>query len=442
MKKLYNLVLVLAPWAFLAGMLQFHFQSFLPYQGAFKGEHAFDYFTVIDFYVLFLVIVFLLGRRKKEISMEPRKIPKEFAWAILLLMIAGILEIFFQQIYQPVLNSPFDYFRSLFVYPIIFVLLVYKTVDHVTIDRMLKSYIGMILFFCAFALLQHVTGIFPGEQKDFTGRLVWPFIDYVTLKSSSANWVAFFVTPSVVISFINVFHLLRKKIYDRQLYFYVIALFLSTIVVYLTQSYGAYIAIFGTLTLYMFRALPLKKFLIALMVTLFAAGGVYFLQQSTYKYQIMTGQKNYRYDTSVASRGDIYRMNLAMILEHPILGVGLNAYQSYFTLNHERILGHKYNESHIPPHAHNFFMSFWTNLGVFGFLAMLILIVGIFWRYKFKADNPAVFVLLAVMIHGLIDSYYWKQEIAYIFWMMVVLSYLYRLKSEETKKLTKKSDSR
>ena len=91
-------------------------------------------------------------------------------------------------------------------------------------------------------------------------------------------------------------------------------------------------------------------------------------------------------------------------------------------------MGGELNESHIPPHAHNFFLSMWTNLGVFGFLAMVILVVGILWRSKLDPLNPAVFALIAIMAHGLIDSYYWKQEIAYTVWLVVVFAYLYKMK--------------
>ncbi|HLG25601.1 MAG TPA: O-antigen ligase family protein [Candidatus Gracilibacteria bacterium] len=292
----------------------------------------------------------------------------------------------------------------------------------------------MVGFFCALALLQHFTGIFPGEQKDFMGRLVWPFIDFVTLKSSSANWVAFFITPAHIISFIilcnTIIH--RKKLRgDRaallEFCFTAAIFFLADITVYLTQSYGAYAAIFAAITLYLFRALRFKEFLAVFLVLCVMAGGIFLLQKDTWKFKVFSGESSYRFDTSVTSRADIYRMNVHMILTNPLLGVGLNQYQSYFKEYQKEVLGHDLNESHTPPHAHNFFTSFWTSLGFFGFLAVVILMIGIFWHTKFSPGYPAAFVFLAIMIHGLIDAYYWKQEIAYTFWIVVGLCYLYRL---------------
>jgi O-antigen ligase len=234
----------------------------------------------------------------------------------------------------------------------------------------------------------------------------------------------------VILSFaklvqMNVAKMSQKR---KDVFFWMSALIISSFVLALTQSYGAFAAVGTVSLLYCFRALPWKKFLVVLITCLLIGVVGIGIVSQTKKFQILTGQQAFKFDTSATSRVDIYTMNLAIIKSNPLLGVGLNQYQSYFASHQEKILGHKLNESHVPPHAHNFFMSFWTNLGIFGVLAMLILVFGVFWRFKFYAESPAVFVLLAIMIHGLIDSYYWQQEIAYTFWIVVAFSYL--LKSD------------
>jgi O-antigen ligase len=430
--RFYNFLFILVPWFVMAGMLQVNFQKFLPYQRVFKGLNFFDYFTVTDIFITFVVGVFAIGMIKGTIKFNERKLPAELKIAALLLLAAGVLQIAFQKIYEPVLSTPTEYFRMLFIYPLIFTVLVFRTLDDEAVAKIVKSYIIMVLFFCVLALTQYLIGIFPGEQYDFTKRLVWPFVDFLTLKSSSANWAAFFVTPALILSFIKVFDCFKRARFDTEYLIFNATLFLSAITLYLTQSYGAFVAVFVAIALFLFRALKTKGFIIAFVILLVAAGGVYAMQASTYKYKILTNQVNYKYDNSAASRGDIMKMNLAMIGAHPLLGVGLNQYQSYFAVNHQAVLGHKYGESQIPPHAHNFFLSMWTSLGFLGFLGMLVLAVGLLWRSGFKPDHPAVFVFVAIMVHGLIDSYYWHQETAYIFWMVVAFSYLYNLSSKKT----------
>lgn len=425
LSKFYKFLFVLAPWAILAGMLQYNFQSLIPYQGVFHGKAAFDFITVTDLYICLLVGIFILGYFTKSIKVNHQKLPTELALAVIFLAVAALLQLTFQTTYEPVLSTPIEYLRSLFIFPLIFVQLIYRTLNTKEVRALLASYFAMILAFCAFALLQYFTGIFPGGQADFMGRLVWPYVDYITLEVTSANWVAFFVTPALVLAFTQVnFKAIRKGTP-----FAILSLLLFLIAaptLYLTQSYGAYGAAIGAIVLYSFRAFSWKKFL-ATMLVIFALIGAGFLhQQTTWKYQVLTGGTPYTYDSSAVSRAQIYKMNFHIIKEHTVLGVGLNQYQSYFAETQVDVLGGELNESHTPPHAHNFFMSMWTSLGVFGFLAMLILVLGILWRTKVRAVSPAVFPLLAIMAHGLIDSYYWQQEIAYLFWFIVILCYLYK----------------
>jgi O-antigen ligase len=288
----------------------------------------------------------------------------------------------------------------------------------------------MVMTFGVLALLQFVTGLFPGAMRDFTGRLTWPYVDFLTLKSGSANWAAFFVTPTVILSFAKLVQMFSAKLPKKKMdmFFWIAALVIADSVLLLSQSYGALVAASVAALFYCFRALPLKKFFAIFGVFLFLCAAGFGVIMQTKKFQILSGKQEFRFDTSATSRVDIYKMNLAIISSNPLLGVGLNQYQSYFASHQEEVLGHKLNESHIPPHAHNFFMSFWTNLGVFGVLAMVVLVFGIFWRFTFSEESPAVFILLAIMIHGLIDSYYWQQEIAYTFWIVVSLCYLFEIK--------------
>lgn len=415
------------PWVLLAGVVQQSYWKFFPLKGLFSGPQFWDRITVIDLYVILISTVFAIGYAFGKLKFDRvHKISNELITAILLLMAAGLLQIFFQTTYEPVLSTPAEYFRSMIVFPILMVLLIYKTIDFETVDRMVSQFLLMAGIFSIFALFQYITGIFPGERADFMDRLTWPFIDFLTLKATSANWVAFFITPAVIIGFIQLVKDIRKRKLTRDLIIHALCLAVSTIVLFLTQSYGAYVAVFASIALFLFRSLKIRNFAIAFSVLLLAGGALFFLQRDSYKYKVLSGEKDYRFENSAESRKDIYVMNIEMLKKNVFMGVGLNQYQSYFAAHQEDILGRKLNESHIPPHAHNFFLSFWLSLGFPALLAMGVLITGLFIAMKFDKNNPAVFALLAIMIHGLIDSYYWKQEIAYIFWLMIAFSYLHR----------------
>jgi O-antigen ligase len=426
--KIYKILFTLSPWAIFAGMLHYHFRSILPAQGIFYGEQFFDFLTFTDFYIYALLAVFFFGYFTKKIKVQTGKVPKGVWIAIICLLFAFILQLLFQETLEPILSTPSEYFRSLFILPISFTLLIFTTLNEKDIKRLMASYLMMVAVFCLAALVQYFGGIFPGDQADFMDRLVWPYVDFVTLEATSANWVAFFVMPAFVLSFT------RLKFNKKDIKGVWLRLFLLTgITLYLTQSYGAYGAALGALALYALRAFPIKKLIAFGLITACVITAGYFHQQTTWKYQVLTDQVEYTYASSADSRSEIYKMNFHMISENPVLGVGLNQYQSYFAANQEQVLGKELNESHTPPHAHNFFMSFWTSLGLFGFLGMFALMLSVLFHTRLKPQHPAIFVLAAIMAHGLIDSYYWAQEIAFFFWLMLAMAYLYKVENKGLK---------
>lgn len=421
-----KLLFYLSPWVLLFGLYRHNFQKFFPYDPVLKGPEFFDFFVVMDGYILIMIVFFVAGVVSGLIKPKLKNVPLEFWIGAGLLLIAGTLQLYFQSPIEPILSTPINYFKELIIFPLIFTFIGLTTLDKNSLKPFLYSYLGMICAFSIGSLFQFFTNHFPGATLDFTGRLVWPFIDFLSLDIASANWTAFFAVPAVVISFAGLMSAFLNKKFSLKVIFFGISFLLSGVIVYLTQSYGAYAGLFIAFTLYLFKSLPLKKFLASLVVLILIGGGMYAVQKSSYKFQIMTGEETTQFDSSVTSRSDILKMNLHIVTTHPWLGVGFNQYQSYFAQNHQEVLGKEYNESHYPPHAHNFFLSFWTTMGILGFLGMLALIVGIFWRQKLNPVYPAQFIVAAIMTHGLIDSFYWTREIAYTFWIIILFVYLYK----------------
>lgn len=421
-----KLLLYLSPWILLLNLYKHNFQIFFPYDPVLKGPAFFDFFAVIDGYILIMIVFFIAGVLSGLLKPNLKNIPKELWIGAALLLAAGTLQLYFQQPIEPILSTPIEYFKQLIIFPLIFTFIGLTTLDKNSVKPFLYSYLGMICVFSLASLFQLFTNYFPGETLDFTGRLVWPFVDFLTLKIASANWTAFFVVPAVVISFIEIVQSVIHKKFSFKAVFFGVCFLLSGTIVYLTQSYGAYAGLFVAFILYLFRALPLKKFLASFVILILIGGGMYLVQKNSYKFQLLEGTKTTRFDNSVAARGDIMEMNLHIITTHPWLGLGFNQYQSYFAKNHQEVLRKEFNEAQYPPHAHNFFLSFWTTMGILGFLGMLTLIIGIFWRQKLDPLMPGQFIVAAIMTHGLIDSFYWKREIAYTFWIIILFVYLYK----------------
>jgi O-antigen ligase len=283
------------------------------------------------------------------------------------------------------------------------------------------------------SLLQYFTGIFPGVITDFTARLVWPYVDFLDMKAQSANWLAFMMLPGFILSFGVLFLEYRKGLRRRRTegawssfsnLGAVITFIITGLVLLLVQSYGAFLGLGVAVVLLLFRNLPFKKFLVAFGILIVLGGGYFWYQKDSAKYKIITNEVTHKYVNSIDARGDIWKMNMAIVQKNWVLGVGLNQYQNYFRLFHQEVLGKTFLEQHIPPHPHNFFLGFWLNLGIFGLVGILVILGGMFYRFALEKQNLAMFVMIGILLHGMVDIYYWKQEIVYVFWLVILFAYL------------------
>ena len=324
--KVYELSFLLSPWILAISIIHYHFHRMLPGQRFFIGEKFFDFFSLVDFFIVFLVLLYVVGRVSNVISLVNRKMSKLLSVGIFLFIFAGLLEIFLQKSIDPVLTTPFGYFSSIIIYPILYFLLIFVSLNDYYLYKFVKSYVSMVSVFAFIALIQYFTGIFPGEQFDFTHRMVWPFIDFVTMKSTSANWLAFLMMPVFLLSVFKVLFLGNRFFeyknfsrYDNfSFFFYFISAVLTGLSVYFTQSYGSYLAIFIVVVIYLFKLLDFKKFIVMFLLLSVLVGGVFVIQRNSLKYKIMTNSVEFRFDNSVVSRENIYAMNFYIIQNYPL----------------------------------------------------------------------------------------------------------------------------
>jgi O-antigen ligase len=127
------------------------------------------------------------------------------------------------------------------------------------------------------------------------------------------------------------------------------------------------------------------------------------------------------------NRGRIWAATFRMLRDHPLFGAGLNSYQA--TMAPYRLA----DRNLIPePYPHNIFLTSWTELGVLGMVAFSAVLVGLVvvpWR-RFKHavaglqrallwGTGAAFAMM--LVHGLVDSPYWKNDLSLEFWSLAAL---------------------
>ncbi|HEY2599356.1 MAG TPA: O-antigen ligase family protein [Candidatus Dormibacteraeota bacterium] len=123
-------------------------------------------------------------------------------------------------------------------------------------------------------------------------------------------------------------------------------------------------------------------------------------------------------------RQAIWSVTLRMLRDHPLLGAGISGYQT--VMKHYRT-----SNLHPEPYAHNIFLTIWSELGLIGLAAFAAILFGLLWRafrtYGSARDlyRPLLWGIFGAwvvfIVHGLVDSPYWKNDLSLEFWILAGL---------------------
>ncbi len=148
-------------------------------------------------------------------------------------------------------------------------------------------------------------------------------------------------------------------------------------------------------------------------------------------------QATVRASTSNNIRYEIWRTTIVDIIPKKWLtGVGIGNFQLYFT----EITANRVNfPEFISPWAlspHNIFLTIWVNLGIFGIVGFVWLLIAFFRMLTPILHKPMVAPIyfasmVTLLVHGLVDAAYWKNDLAILFWTLLVLAYFILSSSKE-----------
>lgn len=272
----------------------------------------------------------------------------------------------------------------------------------------------------------------------FDGRLAAFFL--------SPNHLAMYLAPAFII--FACLLVKKEKIFSddrKSTEFILAAIILISFVMLLTRSFGAMFASIASIAYFSFFELKnivagnktkRQKYLIFLTV-LFALVIVF-------SYAKISQIQNSNGRSSLHSRLMIWDASLKIISKSPIIGIGPGTFQEeYLSLAEGR--SEPYLEWAVPQ-PHNVFLAFYLQTGLLGF-AGFILILAWFFRIEYKkypmSDNliPDVsMVLMAyIIVHGLIDTTYWKNDLSLMFWLVVSMAVIYRTSVFSNQSLDKHS---
>ena len=129
---------------------------------------------------------------------------------------------------------------------------------------------------------------------------------------------------------------------------------------------------------------------------------------------------------SLTSRRRLWEITLRMLRDHPIFGSGLSGFAH--AIDPYR---NGFTEQLIDPHFIVF--NFWTETGLLGLVAFTWLMIRAFmvswrgWLRASKAWRPlhlgVALALVAVVVHGLVDVPYFKNDLSLEFWALLGLTW-------------------
>ena len=126
-------------------------------------------------------------------------------------------------------------------------------------------------------------------------------------------------------------------------------------------------------------------------------------------------------------RVEIYHYSGELIKTRPISGIGLGEFQDSVEEISKGNAGFQLYGLSYALHPHNLFLAFWLNLGILGFLSFLFLLWSYF-RNLARRGGDLLFLaslfaaMIAILIHGIFDTTYFKNDLSVIFWLLLALS--------------------
>ncbi len=405
--------------------------------------------TLLEVMILIVFVIWfvsqVLPNLKNWLRNRRQRMPYPFAWEIIILIIISFLAAGISGFS----NSALGLWKAYFFEPILLFILV------LNIFKNKKDWSKILGAFCFSALLVALAAIYQKITGQFIFNEFWAADETRRVVSwfGFPNAIGLYLAPLTMLFIGWFFSLPRKTTLKKALgkILILITIIASVLAIYFARSEGALTGLIAGL--FIFGLLAGKKQRIAtLLLVIIIIGGV-FLSPPIKNYTInkltlhdLSGQIRQRQwkETLLALQGIKF-----------ITGAGLANYQTTVAPFHQE--GIFFNQDNLPNfdeqlrasaelrakywqpveiylYPHNIFLNFWSELGLLGALVFSWLII----KYLFialkltinhdrekKSDKYLTLGLLSAMvvivIHGLVDVPYFKNDLAVMFWILLAL---------------------
>ncbi len=338
-------------------------------------------------------------------------LPKTLLISLVLILLGLLLSLFFNNSYM----TGFGILKSWFVIPLLFSYALYSVLQKENfLEKIYASLYFSAVLVGFIAIVYKLLGIVTYDNR-------------LQAFYSSPNYLAMFLAPGV---FFGIYFLIKYALQKKTwwFWFHLFSLICLLAALFLTYSYGAWLAVFMSILITAIFTLYNKKTVFAAIVFAIVFSALIF-QTNTEKFSGIFSERS-----SWVSRLTIWKSSLLMLKENPLLGIGPGNFQSKY------LEFQKYFPPYLEwavPEPHNIFLAFWLQSGLLGLMGFLLLLCFVFkniWSIlKNKKDAllvaPVFMFFVYIVLHGLIDTPFWKNDFAFVFWVCIaIVSFVFFVK--------------
>lgn len=416
-------------------------------------------FTLVECFIYAAFLSFLgrglwfSFRKKGKISWGFLK--SEIFWAIILFVAAAVVGVAVTADKTLMVDGGTPFFgrkialgilKGWIIAPVLMLALFYATVKKSKqVLKLLNYYTLSAALIAMQGIFQVVTGVYVTPDARASG----PF--------ESANYLALYITPAILYVSIRVkeslFHVVHLHKYtlwkmpfrkgkvplENPENFFFIGSFLVLILALLfSKSYAAMIALLAAAVFYFgmeyleyrnrkeVKKFPWKLVIFGIVFTSSILLTVFLIDPAKWQGVMQLQLRN-----SSSVRVEVYTIAFSLVRDHWLTGIGLGQFPLYYQLNAVNYLGHEPYEWNML-HPHNLYIALWLNTGIAGVIAfawLLFIMIKKVWPHlrTFAFNNfyetPKLRVagfslLLIILVHGFLDTPFFKNDLALIFWLI------------------------
>lgn len=313
-----------------------------------------------------------------------------------LLLAAGIIGV----VVAPDTRAALGLLRAYLVEPVLFFLVFQAVADDALRKRAAVALVVSGTVVALIALLQPLVA----------PHTLWEGVR-ATSVYSFPNAVGLFLAPIVVLAAGMVFGRGRK--FSAATAGYAIAAVLMFAALVAAQSEGAVVGVAaGLLALGLLHAKARKPTMI---VAIAAIALILVIPPARH----FAAEKLLLRDWSGTVRRITWEETVHMLRDRPLTGAGLSGYPILMRAYH------KATAIEIFQYPHNVVLNIWSELGLLGLAAFGWILVTFFRLAGRDESRPygriAIAAMIALLVHGLVDVPYFKNDLAFLFWIIVAL---------------------